>query len=293
MQRSQARLKNGPFSVLWSAFHRWEGCWKTCGRKALRAGAHAEGSARGQNGLHGRSGGLAGSSKTERRTGLVRDERPGGQGEPFRGHGEGELFQGAAGLVFSRNTEAGGGKNDIAASSSGRAASPSSQAHRNSARYSLSSRAKRAHERPARPLRGRASPQPFKAPGSVVKRRVKFKATGRVSSVTGESVDWDSLVGVESECLPDFEWNSKLGSRVFPRPETARRGKEAFLQFTDRRGSVQANSGASRFFFEISREMVFRLPMVNECRGGGNRENQVDSRDEGSSTIQQACATQR
>ena len=126
-----------------------------------------------------------------------------------------------------------------------------------------------------------------------MKRRVKFKATGRVSSVTGESVDWDSLVGVESECLPDFEWNSKLGSRVFPRPETARRGKEAFLQFTDRRGSVQANSGASRFFFEISREMVFRLPMVNECRGGGNRENQVDSRDEGSSTIQQACATQR
>ena len=109
MQRSQARLKNGPFSVLWSAFHRWEGCWKTCGRKALRAGAHAEGSARGQNGLHGRSGGLAGSSKTERRTGLVRDERPGGQGEPFRGLGEGELFQGAAGLAFSRNTAAGGG----------------------------------------------------------------------------------------------------------------------------------------------------------------------------------------
>ena len=108
MQRSQARLKNGPFSVLWSAFHRWEGCWKTCGRKALRAGAHAEGSARGQNGLHGRSGGLAGSSKTERRTGLVRDERPGGQGEPFRGLGEGELFQGAAGLAFSRNTAAGG-----------------------------------------------------------------------------------------------------------------------------------------------------------------------------------------
>ena len=146
MQRSQARLKNGPFSVLWSAFHRWEGCWKTCGRKALRAGAHAEGSARGQNGLHGRSGGLAGSSKTERRTGLVRDERPGGQGEPFRGLGEGELFQGAAGLAFSRNTAAGGGKNDIAASSSGRTALPSSQAHRDSARISPSSRAKRAHE---------------------------------------------------------------------------------------------------------------------------------------------------
>ena len=76
----------------------------------MRAGAHAEGSARGQNGLHGRSGGLAGSSKTEKRTGLVRDERPGGQGEPFRGLDEGELLRGAVGLVFSRNTAAGGGE---------------------------------------------------------------------------------------------------------------------------------------------------------------------------------------
>ena len=49
-----------------------------------------------------------------------------------------------------------------------------------------------------------------------------------------------------------FEWNSKQGSRVFSRPETARRGEEAFLQFTERRGAAQANGGASRFFSNIA-----------------------------------------
>ena len=50
------------------------------------------------------------------------------------------------GLFFRGTQQPGGGKNDIAASSSGRTALPSSQAHRDSARISPSSRAKRAHE---------------------------------------------------------------------------------------------------------------------------------------------------
>ena len=56
-------------------------------------------------------------------------------------------FYGERQGLFFRGTQQPGGKNDIAASSSGRTALPSSQAHRDSARISPSSRAKRAHER--------------------------------------------------------------------------------------------------------------------------------------------------
>ena len=56
-------------------------------------------------------------------------------------------FYGERQGLFFRGTQQPGGKNDIAASSSGRTALPSSQAHRDSARISLNSRAKRAHER--------------------------------------------------------------------------------------------------------------------------------------------------
>ena len=177
-------------------------------------------------------------------------------------------FYGERQGLFFRGTQQPGGKNDIAASSSGRAASPSSQAHRNSARYSLSSRAKRAHERPARPLRGRASPQPFKAPGSVVKRRVKFKATGRVSSVTGELVDWDSLVGVESECAPVSSGIPNRGAGCFRDQKRQGGGKRLFCN--SRNAEVPHKQMAAQVAFsQISRGMACRPPIANKCRGRG------------------------